>query len=35
MKGVEEIRNGEGVVYNSAKELAESVISRGKARKAK
>jgi len=36
MKGVEEIRNGKGVVYNSAEELAQAVISRGKAaRKAK
>lgn len=35
MKGVEEIRNGNGKVYDSAEELAESVINRGKARKVK
>ncbi len=35
MKGVEEIRRGQGVVYNSAEELAEAVISRGKAQKGK
>jgi antitoxin ParD1/3/4 len=35
MKGVDQIRNGQGVVYESAEELAEAVISRGKARKAK
>ena len=35
MKGVEEIRQGRGVIYNSAEELAEAVISRVKARKAK
>lgn len=35
MKGVEEIRNGKGTVYNSAQELAEAVIKRGKTRKAK
>lgn len=35
MKGVEEIRRGKDIVYNSAEELAEAVISRGKARKAK
>ncbi len=35
MKGVEEIRQGRGVIYNSAEELAEAVISRGKARKGK
>ncbi len=35
MKGVEEIRNGKGVVYNSSEELMEAVISRGKARQAK
>jgi hypothetical protein len=35
MKGVDEIRNGQGVVYNSGEELAEAVISRGKARNAK
>ena len=33
MKGVDEIRNGQGIVYNSAEELAESIISRGKAQK--
>ena len=35
MKGVEEIRAGKGTVYNSAEELAEAVIKRGRARKAK
>ncbi len=35
MKGVEEIRNGQGKIYDSAEELAEAVIGRGKARKAK
>jgi antitoxin ParD1/3/4 len=35
MKGVEEIRNGQGTTYNSAEELAEAVINRGKKRKAK
>jgi len=35
MKGVEEIRRGQGVVYSSGEELAEAVISRGKARKGK
>ncbi len=35
MKGVEEIRRGQGVVYNLAEELTEAVISRGKARKGK
>lgn len=30
MKGVEEIRRGEGMVYDSADALAESVIARGK-----
>ncbi|MCA1624062.1 MAG: type II toxin-antitoxin system ParD family antitoxin [Acidobacteria bacterium] len=35
MKGVEEIRRGKGVVYDSAEELAEAVISRGKAKKGK
>jgi antitoxin ParD1/3/4 len=35
MKGVEEIRRGQGVVYDSAEDLAEAVINRGKARKAK
>ncbi len=34
MRGVEEIRNGRGTVYNSAKDLAHAVITRGKARKA-
>lgn len=34
MKGVNEIRNDKGTVYNSAEELAEDVISRGKARTA-
>lgn len=35
MKGVEQIRKGEYTVYNSADELADAVINRGKARKAK
>ena len=35
MKGVNEIRSGQGTVYDSAEALAEAVISRGKARKAK
>lgn len=35
MKGVEEIRSGRGNIYNSAKELAEAVITRGKTRKLK
>jgi hypothetical protein len=35
MKGVEEIRRGRGIVYNSAEELTESVIEHGKRRKAK
>lgn len=35
MKGVDEIRSGKGIVYDSAEELAEDIISRGKARKAK
>ena len=35
MKGVDEIRSGKGIVYNSTEELAEDIISRGKARKAK
>lgn len=35
MKGVDEIRSGKSIVYNSAEELAEDVINRGKARKAK
>ena len=35
MKGVEEIRDGQYTVYNSADELAEAVIERGKARKNK
>lgn len=36
MKGVEEIKNGHGIVYNSAEELAEDIIGRGKtARKGK
>lgn len=30
MKGVEQIRNGEFTTYNSAEELAESIISRAK-----
>lgn len=30
MKGVEQIRNGEFVTYNSAEELAESIISQAK-----
>ena len=30
MKGVEEIRRGEGTIYNSADELAEAVIKRNK-----
>ena len=35
MKGVEEIRGGQGSVYDSTEELAEAVINRGKRRKAK
>ncbi len=35
MKGVEEIRSGKGITYNSPEELAEAVISRGRAKKAK
>jgi antitoxin ParD1/3/4 len=35
IKGVDEIKNGQYTVYNSAEELAEAVISRGKARKSK
>ncbi len=34
MKGVDQIKNGQGIVYDSAEELAEAVISRGKTRKA-
>jgi antitoxin ParD1/3/4 len=30
MKGVEEIRAGKGTVYDSADELADTIISRGK-----
>jgi len=30
MKGVEQIRNGEFTTYNSAEELAESIISQAK-----
>jgi antitoxin ParD1/3/4 len=30
MKGVEEIRRGEGTVYDSAENLADAVIERGK-----
>ena len=30
MKGVEEIRAGKGIVYDSADDLADAVISRGK-----
>lgn len=30
MKGVEQIRNGEFTTYNSAEELAESIISEAK-----
>ncbi len=33
MKGVEQIRNGEYTTYNSAEELAESIISRAKKKK--
>jgi antitoxin ParD1/3/4 len=29
LKGVEQIRNGEGIVYNSPEELIEDVIKRG------
>jgi antitoxin ParD1/3/4 len=29
MKGVEQIRNGEGIVYNSPEELVEDIIKRG------
>ena len=32
MRGVEEIRNGKGVTYESADEIAEAVIKRGKIR---
>ncbi len=35
MKGVDEIRDGQYIVYNSAEELAEAVIGRGKARRNK
>ena len=35
MRGVDEIRGGQGIVYDSAEALAEAVINRGKARKAK
>lgn len=35
MKGVEQIRRGEGVTFNSADELAEAIISRGKKGRAK
>lgn len=35
MTGVEEIRRGEGQFFDSADELAESVISRGKKGRAK
>lgn len=30
MKGVEQIRNGESKTYNSAEEMAESIISQAK-----
>ncbi len=30
MKGVEEIRSGKGIVYNSSKELADDIISTAK-----
>lgn len=33
MKGVEQIRNGEYNTYNSAEELAESIIERAKKQK--
>ena len=33
MKGVEEIKNGSGVAYDSAEELAEAVIKRRKSRR--
>lgn len=32
MKGVAQIRGGQGVVYDSAEELAEAVIARGNAK---
>lgn len=35
LKGVVEVRNGKGVVYPSTEALADDVIRRGKARKAK
>ena len=35
MKGVEEIRAGKGKNYDSAKQLADAVINRGRARKTK
>ncbi len=35
MKGVAQIRDGQGVVYDSAEELAEAIIRRGKVWKAK
>ena len=35
MKGVDEIRSGQGTVYDSAEALGEAVINRGKARKAR
>ncbi len=35
MKGVKEIQSGKGRSYNSAEELADAVINRGKNRKAK
>lgn len=35
MKGVDEIRKGKGVVFQSATSLADAVISSGKARKRK
>jgi antitoxin ParD1/3/4 len=33
MKGVEQIKNGEFTSYNSAEEMAESIISRAKSKK--
>lgn len=33
MKGVEQIKNGEFTTYNSAEEMAESIISRAKSKK--
>jgi antitoxin ParD1/3/4 len=35
MKGVNEVRSGKGIVYSSTAKLAEDVIKRARARKAK